>query len=358
MHYKDDYFECVVLIRVGSLGDIVISSIATEIARNKFLNSKIVFVLAQRYKDLLDHNKNVDFLLEFDDRNFFKGFLQILKIRRQLSKTVNLVVDLHPAYWSPARSSFWVFVLRWLLPAKCRIKVKKKNFSLIVKDDSDYRKNHLTKDIVNLLSEIKPPSNGSGQAYRYAFAIQSNGVFSGIRQERSSGWNIGIHPGASFQTKRWPVENFIDLCRKVVLGANCQITLFGGEKEKDLIVGMAKELAAIEVNVYLALGLPISQVLKLIQSMDLFISNDTGLMHLAAAHNIPTISIFGPTHPKLGFYPLGTKSSIFYSDITCSPCSKWGEKRCRYDKRECFSSTTVEHVLDRVHLILGETNVK
>lgn len=114
---------------------------------------------------------------------------------------------------------------------------------------------------------------------------------------------VGIHPGAGGaladlqgSAKRWPVEQFIGLSRRLIEETNATVLVFGGPSEdvlKERIVrsspASGRVIAATE---------SLKHTAALIRACDLMISNDSGLMHVAAALGVPTLGIFGPTNPS------------------------------------------------------------
>jgi ADP-heptose:LPS heptosyltransferase len=68
--------------------------------------------------------------------------------------------------------------------------------------------------------------------------------------------------------------------------------------------------------------------MAVISRCDLFLTNDSGPLHLATALDVPVVAIFGPTHPTLGFWPLGDEDIALTADLDCSPCTLHGKRKC------------------------------
>ena len=77
-------------------------------------------------------------------------------------------------------------------------------------------------------------------------------------------------------------------------------------------------------------------------------------MHIAVALKVPVVAIFGPTHPKLGFSPLGERDIILCADVECSPCSLHGKRKCYQKSKICMEKITPEMVVDGVLEILKD----
>ncbi|NTW07209.1 MAG: lipopolysaccharide heptosyltransferase II [Syntrophaceae bacterium] len=149
---------------------------------------------------------------------------------------------------------------------------------------------------------------------------------------------IGIAPGATYgPAKRWFPARFAAAADKIA-GANaCQIILLGGKSDDDAAEEV-KSLAQTGV-LNLAGRTNLKEAVFLISQCRLFISNDSGLMHVAGALNIPTIAIFGSTNPQTTS-PVGNQSVVVHREVACSPCLK---KTCPTDF-QCMELITVEDI--------------
>ncbi len=157
-----------------------------------------------------------------------------------------------------------------------------------------------------------------------------------------------IHPGATKEYKRWPVAYFADVARTLHRrGLNVVITGAGpGDGE---IVERLRTLCDVPcVNLHNRLSLP--ELTALYQHARFFLGNDTGPTHLAAACDLATFAIFGPSDDAI-WGPLGESARILRSATPCHPdCST---KQCFADYR-CMSSLTPDHVLEQLAELLPE----
>ncbi|RKZ29816.1 hypothetical protein DRQ33_08450, partial [bacterium] len=85
----------------------------------------------------------------------------------------------------------------------------------------------------------------------------------------------------------------------------------------------------------------------LISFSRIFVGNDSGPAHIAGALGIPTVSIFGPTHPALGFTPRGRYVTYVSAELECSPCTIHGKGKCKFKTRKCFDMITPEQVFEK-----------
>ncbi len=127
---------------------------------------------------------------------------------------------------------------------------------------------------------------------------------------------IGFHAGSGgMEYKRWPLDRFITLAEKCVEEIGCHVIFFCGPRERDVSLSVEK-LGGGKIHVFKG---SLGETAALISKCGLFVSNDSGLMHVAVSQNVPVIGIFGPTDPeKTGPY---TKNKVLVkSRIDCSPC--------------------------------------
>jgi lipopolysaccharide heptosyltransferase II len=134
---------------------------------------------------------------------------------------------------------------------------------------------------------------------------------------------IALHPGAKDKFKQWPPDHFVTLGKRLVDTLGCQIFVTGNQEERSLVENIA---AQIPGAIPLAGELPIRPFAAFLHQLHLFITNDTGPMHIAYAMNTPTVALFCPTNPKLCGPYLAPRVSVIAKKPSCTPCL---HKKCR-----------------------------
>lgn len=149
---------------------------------------------------------------------------------------------------------------------------------------------------------------------------------------------IGINAGAAFGTaKRWPAERFAAAGRELVRRGG-RVVLFGAASERPLAAALEREIGP---GAFSAAGrTSLSEFLDVVVGCDLFLTNDSGTMHLAAAARVPVVAIFGPTD-EIATPPLGPCVRIIKNPVGCSPCKL---RHCPLDHR-CMLGVSVDEVL-------------
>ncbi len=150
---------------------------------------------------------------------------------------------------------------------------------------------------------------------------------------------VGISPGAHFgSTKRWPWRLYKKLIGKICSETAWQVVLIGSKK--DLSVLGSKKLPKNKCVKNLVGKTTLEEAIKIISQCHVFIANDSGNAHLAAALDIPTITLFGSTSP-VWTRPMGKQSKILRVPLACSPCF---QKVCPFGHTQCLKKIRVNDV--------------
>jgi heptosyltransferase-2 len=150
---------------------------------------------------------------------------------------------------------------------------------------------------------------------------------------------IGIHPGG-MQSRRWPVENFNSLIIELSKHLKCEFVITAKQDESHIADILCRNLGAKVVST--AGKLSIKEMAAVIKRCSLFISNDTGPMHIAAILGVPLVAIFGPGQLEC-FDPrkISDKAHVLYKKVDCAPCN---DPVCRSMK--CLKIITPQEVID------------
>lgn len=131
---------------------------------------------------------------------------------------------------------------------------------------------------------------------------------------------IGLAPGAAYgPAKKWFPERFAAVVDRLIDETGAQAILFGSGGDKESTAAVARNAHHRLIDI--AGKTDLKEAIALISRCALFLSNDSGLMHVAGALGIPTVAIFGSTNP-VTTSPLGEKSIVIHRDVPCSPCLK------------------------------------
>lgn len=157
-------------------------------------------------------------------------------------------------------------------------------------------------------------------------------------------------PGAEYgPAKRWPVEHFATLARQLHQ-ANYTVWTVGSAKDQE--AGATIEALSNGIAINLCGRTKLAEAIDLMSGADIVVSNDSGLMHVAAALQRPLIALFGSSSPQFT-PPLGKRVAILQHAVTCSPCFA---RTCRYGHMDCLTKLLPETVMESIHTFTPESH--
>ncbi len=290
----------------NQLGDLLAGVSLFRALKETYPGSNITLVLSPVNYPGMVNNKLLDRIFVFDKKKLFNPFY-INKLRKILREGYDLVIV--PVTVSV---SFTSNLLARISKSKIRIgpnsldgKPNSSSFFFDRRVDLDWRK-HPDSHISDYGLDIVRPFGINTQDYRSA--ISFNGTDSAFAEnfitefsDKEKKYLIGLHVGAAKPGNRWSLDKFAALIKNIDEEYPSNFYLTGGWAEKEDINYLSKKL---EIKFGKFINKPIPQVAALISKSDLFISNDTGIMHVAGTTGTAQISIFGPTNP-FNWAPIG-----------------------------------------------------
>lgn len=157
---------------------------------------------------------------------------------------------------------------------------------------------------------------------------------------------LGINPGATYgSAKRWYPEKFAEVAR--FFAGRYDIVIFGGPNEVEMANDIESRLEGIALS-NMAGKTSVQELCSMLGGLDLFITNDSGPMHVAAAYQVPTVAIFGPTRHLETSQWHNERSIIVRHAMECAPCMK---RECPLKHHECMKSITAAEVIEAAERI-------
>ncbi|KAF0148210.1 MAG: ADP-heptose--LPS heptosyltransferase [Ignavibacteria bacterium] len=300
-----------------------------RVLKNKFGDAQIHFAVRREFADVYTNNPNIAKVIIFDKANEAALKLELIKENYQL------IIDLQNN-WRSRKLTRGISsnILMYVKPTFAKL--------LLV---------HLK---INLLKE----NISIVQRYAEAASVEldENGLDLFVSPETKTklekdGKYIGFTPGAKHFTKRWLPEYFVELgCELYKLGY--QIVLFGGKSDKELCADIAKQ---IPDSINLQNEDILHQTAAGMKMCKFVVTNDSGLMHTAAAAHVPLVSIFGSTVKEFGFLPYGIQNLILENNsLFCRPCSHIGKSTCPEKHFKCMKDITPHIVLNHLQKLLPQ----
>ncbi|MCK4739418.1 MAG: lipopolysaccharide heptosyltransferase II, partial [Deltaproteobacteria bacterium] len=156
---------------------------------------------------------------------------------------------------------------------------------------------------------------------------------------------IGVAPGASFgSAKMYPVESFTKALTELAKELGARVVILGGPGDallaRELYTALVLSLDAKPINLVGVTSL--REFMAITSTLKLFLTNDSGPMHVSAALGTPTVAIFGSTSPALTS-PLGNRTALIYKGLSCSPCFK---RECPLGHLNCLKNLPPSEVVE------------
>ncbi|MFC2131971.1 glycosyltransferase family 9 protein [Bacteroidota bacterium] len=340
----------ILIIRLSSMGDVILTTSLIRQIKSKYPDVNLHFVTAKPFTDIYRYNPRISKLIEYDKSGDLRDIVRLKNELRQIipGGKYDLVIDLQRNLRSKIfRSGLgrnYLFIHKRRLHKLSLVYLKRPLMKEIVPLPEIYRfaASSLKIEDDHKGLEIWLPEEKNNSSY-----IPDETEYS----EKTEPIRIAIAPGAYHETKRWPIEKYIDLLNKLKAKYNADMVLIGGTNDKaltDIING--------EVNFSIddkSGSTSILETAKIISQCSLLITNDTGVMHIAAARKIPVAAIFGSTVKEFGFIPFRTRNQIIEKDISCRPCTHIGLNKCPKGHFDCMNKISVREVLNVVSKILN-----
>jgi len=294
------------------LGDAIMTTPAIENIVNFHNDAEITFIGSFVSIEALKKHPKVIKTFVLD-----KKYTSLYKISRDLGS-----FDTFFSFRSSIRSKF----LKFLISAK-----KKCQF-----DKNKYQDRHQVEKYNDFINDSLSIDSTAGKLQIYGFTKSKNKI-------------LGINPGASYgSAKRWYPQEFAKVASN--LSSEYDIVIFGSPNETDIASDIEKELIGFGVKNYknLAGNTTIAELIDQISNLGLFITGDSGPMHVAAAFQVPTVTIFGPTKDEETSQWMNEKSIIVKKNLECQPCMK---RTCPLQHHDCMRLIKAIDVLQVVSSI-------
>jgi len=336
----------ILITRTDRLGDVVLSTPVIRYMRGKYPGAYIAFMVRPENRDVVANNPHLDEVIIYDKRGSQKSFWNTVRFAFGLrKKRFDTAIALHPTNR--------VHIILFLAGIPLRIGYDRKMGRLLTrriphhkqegdKHEVDYSFGLLEHAGFDITKADRRPYMETGDKERH--------MIDSIQKNFGIGDNfIAVHAGASCPSKRWMPERFARAADILSEKYSSDIVLVGGDETVEyssLTVSRMKH-KAVDLTGMLLVG----ELAELLSRCRLFISNDSGPVHVAVAVRTPVIVIFGRNDPGLSpgrWGPLGEKDIVFHKDVGCRTCQA---HKCEKDFA-CLRAVTVDEVVGAAGNIL------
>jgi len=296
--------ENILVIRQhNQLGDMLCSLTLYTALKKKFPDSRITLVAAKTYYEIpfYEINPSLDRVIVFDKQNL----RTIISFYRELRKR-KYQIGIVPSTIKISRTSH---IINFLSGAKVKVGVKSidetKNAShklLNVKSDFAWKNTHQLERNLDVVRQISCNlTEEEKSSIKFKFSDEEIRDAKRFIEENFQDQNrkiIGFHPGAGKKENMWPTKSFIELIKKIYDRHNNHVLLTSGNIDKTVISEVENEMKKSGIQYKILNDFAIKKLGAILSLIDLYITNDTGSMHIAGFSDANMICLFGPTNPS------------------------------------------------------------
>jgi heptosyltransferase-1 len=339
----------ILIIKLSAIGDVVQTLPALEAIKKRYPDSEITWVVEEAAAGILEGHPLIDRLLVSHRRAWLRMLRNPLKAAKGVVDITRFIKDLRSVRYDIAIDFQGLSKSGMLIGlARAARKIgfdKTRELSYLFLNERlpayDIEKHALDRylDVARYLGANEPFSSCTLPIEREVSAIRMK--IEGMHLQGRP--LVVVNPVARWKTKLWLERNFADLADRLVKEKKAVVIFTGSTADRavnERIISMMKETA-----VNWAGETTLKELAALASLSALFITTDTGPMHLAAAAGAKVLALFGPTAPwRTG--PYGSSHVVVRTGIACSPCFK---RTCEIGVR-CMEEITVEEVMEQIKI--------
>jgi heptosyltransferase-2 len=320
------------IIRLSSIGDIVLTTPVIRCLKQQVPEAEVHFLVKESFLPVVQHNPHIDKIIVL-------AHSWELMIHELKEEQYDYIIDLH--------HNVRTLKIKKALNVKA-FSFHKLNIEKYIYTSIKLNLKHIVDRYLETVSSFGVKNDGRGLDYFIAPSEETRKE--DIPASHHAGY-VACVIGAAHGTKRWPVHKWKEFAEKL----DHPIILLGGKEDAQ----NGEEIASVDdVKVYNACGkFSLNESADLVRKSKLVVTNDTGLMHIAAAFKKPIISLWGNTVPSFGMVPyygdaLVHSRIIQVNKLWCRPCSKIGYAKCPLGHFKCMEKIGVDEVLGVVRKML------
>lgn len=325
----------ILVIRFSSIGDIVLTTPIVRCIKTQLAGVELHYITKEENSQILSSNPYIDKLLFLQSSLF-----ETVKMLR--NERYDYVIDLH--------NNQRTWLIKQMLGVKSFSfpKINFEKWLMVNLKINRLPEVHIVDRYFNAVKGIGVVNDGKG----LDFFIHEANVKIGQIAEPYIAWAIG----AKQETKQFPVQKIIEVLKSPEFPFR-KVVLLGGKED---VVRAEQILNATNTNQVISFvgACNLQESASVLHNSKLVITNDTGLMHIAAALQKPILSIWGNTIPEFGMYPYYGNLAIENQflqvpELSCRPCSKLGYSHCPLTHFHCMEKIPIEGAIQKIKELLN-----
>lgn len=328
----------ILIIHTAFIGDIILSTPLIKKLKAKYIDEgcSITYVTTPAGASILKNNPDLDEIIAYDKRGAHRGFKGLYLLGKRLNyKGFDEVIIPHRYL----RSS----ILARLTGAPTRIGYDNASGGFLLTKKIPYDKSK--HEVEKLLSFVELDDFNDDKLSLYPSEVEIQKIDEVWKNNSLEGKKIIlVAPGSKWFTKRWPLEYFNELLKKLARKSEYRVILIGGHEESMLNMYTDKNIINLMGKTSLL------DVAELCRRSNVIVTNDSSPIHIASAfEKLHIIAIFGATTRELGFFPWSKNSEVLENnDLDCRPCGLHGGDKCPKGHFKCMLEIKPERVYERV----------
>ena len=345
----------ILILALSGIGDALMFTPALKLLRQSLPSAQIdALVMFKGTKEIYETNRDLTSVIHFD---FLKeGANNSLKFVLSLRKKYNATINVYPSNRKEYN------IINFLIGAKQRVGVEYLRMNAqnlgwlnnVTVAEND--KTHNVQSNIKLVEKLLNKKFAEEPALQISSSDEDKIFAEKFLKEKNIDENdfvVGFHPGCAILKnhimRRWEPEKFAELGKKLIKEKNAKIFLFGGPEEEELkssintMIGAENSLV-IKTDRFL-------QSIAIMKRCNVFVTNDSALMHVASALGLKVIAIIGPTNPYY-IHPWKTEHKIVSLNLDCAPCFFYSPKPLTCSRTDvqfkCIKELDVEMVYKNI----------
>jgi lipopolysaccharide heptosyltransferase II len=339
--------EKILVVQTSFLGDVVLTTPLLAGIRRCLPKSHIAVLCTPRGKEILEGSPDVDEIIPLEKKRDGGRRASLWRTAGELrARKFDLALSPHKSF----RTALLLFLAG--IPRRIGFRQSAGWFLYHERVNRDASRHDVERNL-SLLGALGVDPRASGGAPRVVPTPAAREAVG--RVFRSLGINgggmiFGVNPGSVWPTKRWTAEGYAELIVALRRKYGAEIVLFGGPDDREIVERILELSGHAGLSLVGRIGL--GELGAAVERCRVFITNDSGPMHVAVGLGVPVAAIFCATTPSLGFYPYDANSLVIEKALSCRPCSAHGGRRCPLGTEDCMRMIRAEDVLAGVERLL------
>lgn len=345
---KHDY-KRILIVRTDRIGDVLLSTPVIKALRDEYPHAYIAMMVAPGVKDIVDGNPYLDEVIIYDKDGKHKSWFRSIKFTLRLrKKRFDLAIILHPTNR--------VHLITYFCGIPERVGYDRKLGFLLtqrLKHTKQLGIKHELEYNLDLLSQLGIESKDK-QLFMPIKKESEEWLedFFRVHNLQAPDRLLAVHPAASCPSKIWPNERFAEVADRLIEKFGFKVLVVAGPRDLTLAQNLIQHMHHAAIN--LAGKTSVSQLASVLKRCQLFISNDSGPVHIACGVGTPVISIFGRNQKGLSpkrWGPLGKRCEVLHKEVGCIECLA---HNC-VKEFACLKAITVDDVLKAADRVMSKS---